>query len=178
MCFFSKLQEALVKDRLSLHPYSWLVKNSVTNWVCFIWKVILNLEIQILIFARSHRGGNFQLYRQILCKTMRWYFSHDPFHYARWFRVHIFDLMVLKLLTTMCLRTSFNDIFVLRNLIWCFWWWDWTSSTSKIIGQSKVCHQVLLQTGWMIRPLFGGRHEMLKFYRLLRSSKIDLDLKS
>ena len=58
---FLKSQEALVKDGSNLHPYSWLVKKSVTNRMCFIWKVILDLEIQILIFVRSHREGNFQL---------------------------------------------------------------------------------------------------------------------
>ena len=34
--FLLKLQEALVKDGSNLHPYSWLVKNSVTNRMCFI----------------------------------------------------------------------------------------------------------------------------------------------
>ena len=53
---FLKLQEASVKDGLNVHPYSWLVKKSVTNRMCFIWKVILDLEIQILIFVWSQRG--------------------------------------------------------------------------------------------------------------------------
>ena len=56
-----KLQEASVKDGWNLHPFSWLVKKSTTNRMCFIWKVILDLEIQILIFVQSHQEGNFQL---------------------------------------------------------------------------------------------------------------------
>ena len=100
---FLKLQEALVKDGSNLYPYSWLVKKSVTNRMCFIGKVILDLEIQILIVVRLQREGNFQLYRQVLRKVIRWYFSLDHFHYARCLSVHIFDLMVLGI--------AHNDVF-------------------------------------------------------------------
>ena len=61
MCPFLKWQEASVKDGSNLHPYSWLVKKSETNQVCPIGKVISELEIQILIFVRSHRVTNFYL---------------------------------------------------------------------------------------------------------------------
>ena len=67
---FLKLQEASVKDGSNLYLYSWLVKKSVTNRMCFIWRVILDLEIQILIFVWSQREGNFHLYRQVLCKVI------------------------------------------------------------------------------------------------------------
>ena len=103
MCSFLKLKEASVKDGSYLHPYSWLAKKSVTNGMCFIGKVILDLEIQILIFVRSQQEGNFQLYRQVLRKVIGWYFSLDHFHYARWLSVYIFDLMVLEIVH--------NDVF-------------------------------------------------------------------
>ena len=71
--------------------------------MCFIWKVILNLEIQILIFVWSQREGNFQLHRQVFRKVIRWYLSLEHFHYAWWLNVHIFDLMVLEIVH--------NDVF-------------------------------------------------------------------
>ena len=72
MCSFLKLQEASVKDESNFHPYSWLVKKSQTNQMCFIWKVILDLKIQILVIVWSHPDANFQLYRQVLRKVIRW----------------------------------------------------------------------------------------------------------
>ena len=69
---------------------------SVTNQICFIWEVILNLEIQILIFVQSHQKGNFQLYHQFLLKDIWWYFSLGHFHYGQWLSVHSFDFMIFK----------------------------------------------------------------------------------
>ena len=59
---FIKLQEVTLKDASNLHPYTWLVEKSRSNKLCFIWKIILDLEMHILIFVRSQREGNFQLY--------------------------------------------------------------------------------------------------------------------
>ena len=68
---FIKLQEANLKDASNLHPYIWLVEKSKSNKMCFIWKIILDLEMHILIFVRSQREGNFQLYREILHTIIR-----------------------------------------------------------------------------------------------------------
>ena len=78
---FIKLQEATLKDVSNLHPYTWSVEKSKSNKICFIWKIILDLQMHILIFVRSQRKGKFQLYREILCTIIRWYFSFDHFHY-------------------------------------------------------------------------------------------------
>ena len=94
---FIKLQEATLKDASKLDPYTWLVEKSKSNEMCFIWKIILDLEMNILIFVRSQREGNFQLYREIICRIIRWYFSFDHFHYAGWLSVHLFDLMTLDI---------------------------------------------------------------------------------
>ena len=48
---------------------------------------------------------------------------------------------------------------------------------NKIIGQSKARWQVILLTEWEICPLFGGRHVVQKFHKLLMSLKTHLDLK-
>ena len=63
---------------LSLEP-SWLVsqkptklvKKSVTNQMYFIWNVVENLKIQVLIFAQSYQDEHFQLYRQVFYKFIR-----------------------------------------------------------------------------------------------------------
>jgi len=93
---FLKLQEASMKDDTNLDPYKWLVEKSKLNKMCYIWKTILNFELQILIFVRSQREGHFLLYRDIFRTLIRWYFSFDHFYYACWPSVHLFDLITLE----------------------------------------------------------------------------------
>ena len=68
---FIKSQEVTPKDASNLHPYTWLVEKSKSNKMCFIWKIIFDLEMHILFFVRSQREGNFQLYREILRTIIR-----------------------------------------------------------------------------------------------------------
>ncbi len=60
------------------------------------WSIILQLEIYVLIFVRSIREGNLELYVQALAKIIPWYFALDHTHYARWTPVHLHDMISLK----------------------------------------------------------------------------------
>ena len=55
----------------------------------------MDIQIQILIFVRSIRVGNFILFTHVLRKLMKWYFIFEHVHYARWLSVHLFDLLTL-----------------------------------------------------------------------------------
>ena len=57
----------------------------------------MDYQIDVVIFVRSIREGNFDLYFEILRKLMKWYFVLDKYNYARWLSVRVFDLMTLCL---------------------------------------------------------------------------------
>lgn len=57
------------------------------------WMKTLSLEITLLLFIRSLREGNFQLYMESLTQIVPWMFALDHTHYSRWLPVHIRDMM-------------------------------------------------------------------------------------
>ena len=77
------------------HPSSWLENKSKESQMCFFWKLVLEVQINILIFIRSIREGNFSLYISSLRNFVKWYFALDHYNYARWISVHLFDLLSL-----------------------------------------------------------------------------------
>ena len=60
------------------------------------WSLILQFEIAVLLFVRSVRTGNFQLYIESLTNMAPWFFALDRTHYARWVPVHIRDMTQLS----------------------------------------------------------------------------------
>jgi len=59
------------------------------------WDRILQLQLLVLIFVRSHREKNFALYVQVLEALAPWCFALDRTNYARWLPVHIKDMKTL-----------------------------------------------------------------------------------
>ena len=59
------------------------------------WAIALELELTVLLFIRSIREGNFNLYVSSLKKLAPWYFALDHPNYARWTAVHINDMEML-----------------------------------------------------------------------------------
>jgi len=60
------------------------------------WSIILQLELDVMIFVRAIREGDFQLYVEALTKIVPWFFALDHTHYARWIPVHLRDMVSLK----------------------------------------------------------------------------------
>ena len=60
------------------------------------WSITLQFELAILIFVRSLREGNFQLYKDALTSMVPWFFALDHHNYARWLPVHVRDMMSLE----------------------------------------------------------------------------------
>ena len=48
-----------------------------------------------LLFLRSIRSRNFDLYGHSLDKLLPWVFTVDHYNYARWMSVHQFDMEML-----------------------------------------------------------------------------------
>ena len=59
------------------------------------WFTILQLELQVLIFVRSLREADFDLYIDSLSQLVPWFFSLDHTHYARWIPIHLRDMISL-----------------------------------------------------------------------------------
>ena len=59
------------------------------------WDKILQLQLMVLIFIRSHREKDFALYIHVLEELAPWFFALDHTNYARWLPVHIKDMKAL-----------------------------------------------------------------------------------
>ena len=57
---------------------------------------VLDLELFFLQFLRSQREQKYISYSQSLTKIIPRMFALDHYHYARWFTVHVNDLISLK----------------------------------------------------------------------------------
>ena len=86
---FWKLKDAYVQSS-SLLP--------ILDWLEHYWKLILDFKVLVLVFIRSIREGNFQVYIQSVISLCKWYFALDHIHYSRWCTVQCFDLMLLETL--------------------------------------------------------------------------------
>ena len=65
--------------------------------MCFYWKIILEFEIHILLFVRSIREGNFDLYKETLFRSLKYFFAFDKYNYARWATIYWYDMASLNL---------------------------------------------------------------------------------
>ena len=92
-----KLVDAVKNEGSNLDPWTWLQEKSVSNGMCYYWNLDMNLQIEILVFIRSIREGDFTLYVQCLRNFLKWFFALDHIHYARWLTIHVFDLISLPI---------------------------------------------------------------------------------
>ena len=93
---YKKLTEAVESDGATMSPFEWLSQQGKTSQSCFYWKLVMEYQSHLLVFVRSIREGNFQLYIESLQKLIKWTFVFDKINYARWLSVHIFDLMIME----------------------------------------------------------------------------------
>lgn len=60
------------------------------------WDLVLQTEIEILIFIRAHRTKDFDLYVESLKDLMFLFFALDHYNYSRWVSVHVRDMESLS----------------------------------------------------------------------------------
>ena len=60
------------------------------------WLLILQMQLDVLVYVRAMREADFQLYVDALTKIVPWFFALDHIHYARWIPVHLRDMVTLK----------------------------------------------------------------------------------
>ena len=58
--------------------------------------IILQLELEVMIYVRAIREGEFLLYIDALTKIVPWFFALGHTNYARWIPVHLRDMVSLN----------------------------------------------------------------------------------
>ncbi len=90
---YTKYTEQQEQDVLSMDD--WLAMRIQQSPTVQFWYMPLNIELLLLVYVRSIREANFQLYVDTLTRLGPWMFALDYTHYARWLTVHIRDMMSL-----------------------------------------------------------------------------------
>ena len=93
---YKKLKDAAMTSGTSLTPLDWLEERSKSSEMCFYWKMVLQLQMEILVFIRSVREARFILNIESLRRLLVWFFIFDHHNYEPYLAVHIFDLLSLK----------------------------------------------------------------------------------
>lgn len=95
----SKLQQDACQEMIGSHGKeafdNWKKERCAQNPNFEFWNTILQLEILVLIFVRSHREKNLSLFIAVLEALTPWFFALDHPNYARWIPVHIKDMKTL-----------------------------------------------------------------------------------
>ena len=60
------------------------------------WGSVLNFELLVFCFVRAYRESDFQLYQGCLSELIPYFFALDHINYARWFPVHLPDMLALE----------------------------------------------------------------------------------
>ena len=87
------LQEAEDTDVESFEQ--WISRRESETPQFHFWNLVLRLELLVLLFIRSYRESNFELYKDVLQELLPFFFALDHVHYARWVSVHLRDMETL-----------------------------------------------------------------------------------
>ena len=92
---YKLLKKAHADNQGNLSLFDWLEERSKISQMVYYCRLTLNFQIQVLIFVRSVRTGNFLLYRETLFYLLKWFFALDKYNYFRWVTVFWFELATL-----------------------------------------------------------------------------------
>ena len=84
------------QDEVALSFQEWCSKRAKKCVQFDYWTKTVSLEILLLVFVRSIREGNFDMYVESLTQIVSCFFALDHTHYSRWLSVHIRDMMMLS----------------------------------------------------------------------------------
>ena len=93
---YTLLKKAYVESGSALSVLDWPDEVDKHSQMCFYWNMILNFEVLLLIYMRSIREGNFELYLASLYRMLPWFFGFDRYKYARCATIYWFDMELLK----------------------------------------------------------------------------------
>ena len=87
--------------------WGWDYETAEENLNFRFWWQLQIFQIHYMLFARSITESNFKMFVMSLRKLVKWFFILDNFNYAKWFTVHICDLLTLPR-TNPALYDEFN----------------------------------------------------------------------
>ena len=93
---YSLMKKAYINDETSDDFHTWRRQKESLFPQFKFWSITLNMQLVLLLFVRSLRTGNFDLYKLALRKILPWLFALDHTHYARWLPVHLQDMLDLE----------------------------------------------------------------------------------
>ena len=91
------------------------------------WSISLKMELNLLVFLKSVRSGNFSLYKNALKSLLPWFFALDHYNYARWLSIHWYDMATVDK-TNIQVKTAFEEgCFVITRTKSPFFQWESTN---------------------------------------------------
>ena len=95
LCHAYTQYSGLAEDA-SLPFDDWRLEKMASTPQFQFWYITLQLELMLLLFIRSLREANFQLYVDTLSKMIPWFFALDHVNYSRWLPIHLRDMISLN----------------------------------------------------------------------------------
>ncbi|VDI61335.1 Hypothetical predicted protein [Mytilus galloprovincialis] len=93
----------------------WIERREIESPLFHYWSLTMKFEMTILMFIRSLREGNFQLYKDSIALLIPWFFALDHPNYARWLPIHLRDMMVLHDVAPTVAKEFDDGRFVVRK---------------------------------------------------------------
>ena len=90
-----KSVDGVKADDSTFHPYKWIEEKSLSSSMAHFWSLVINIQIEILVFVRSTREGNFHLYVQSWRNLLKWLFALDHANCETWLTTHLLDFISL-----------------------------------------------------------------------------------
>ena len=88
--------DELDEGQVTMSVEDWCATRADTSPQFKFWSIILQVELEIMIYVRSLRQGDFMLYIDALTKIAPRFFALGQTDYARWIPVHLRDMVALE----------------------------------------------------------------------------------
>ena len=128
-CALSKLLQRAYEQYQSDNVAIGIEKDSLESWrkkkeeaypQFQFWSQILTFELLILVFVRSIRETNFELYREALSGLVPFLFTLDHTNYDRWLPVHLRDMALIETIHPMMALEFKKGHFAVHKTEWMF----------------------------------------------------------
>lgn len=105
---YSLLVDAHEKSNCNESLEQWIDLQTARCPTFKYWVTVLNLEILLLVFVRSIRLCQYEIFKKCIKTMLPWFFLLNHLNYARWLTVHIKDLEMLPS-TAPTINSEFNN---------------------------------------------------------------------
>ena len=98
LTLYNLMNDAFEKSGLNngVNFEAWRAEMEIKSPQFQFWSIALKIEMDYLMFLRSIRSSNFNLYISSIGKFLPWIFAFDHVHYSRWLSIHHYDMEMLK----------------------------------------------------------------------------------